>query len=171
MRPYQVQLLSIRVDLGVMIMKWCSKFLRYPELEPHHQMLISVMPRVPVFFREALTPLHWVLSAYLDFKKAFRSNHGKCSYHRKADIFFSIFSCAHICGIVPGTVPCRTAVIQGKITWWSKETRRHLRIKRNRITSLVLDFYILSIHLTRSIADRLHYIIARYYTLYYIILL
>ena len=58
-----------RVDLGVMAIEECSTLLRAPELEPHHQMQFSVIPRTRflggdlLFYRECsqriLSPSHW----------------------------------------------------------------------------------------------------------------
>ena len=45
MEPEKVLPLWVRVDLGVMAMKVYSTYLRAPELEPHHQMQFSVIPR------------------------------------------------------------------------------------------------------------------------------
>ena len=38
----------VRVDLGVMTMKGYSTFPRSPELEPHHKMQFSVIPKTPL---------------------------------------------------------------------------------------------------------------------------
>ena len=46
MRPEQVQLLRVRVDLGVMVMKGYFTFHKAPEQEPQYQIHFSVKPRV-----------------------------------------------------------------------------------------------------------------------------
>ena len=51
MRPQQVLPLKIKVDLGIMAMKGYSTLPRSPELEPHHQMLFSIIPGSPIFCR------------------------------------------------------------------------------------------------------------------------
>ena len=45
MRPSQVLSFWLRLDLGVMEMKGYLPPSRSPELEPHHQMQFSVIPR------------------------------------------------------------------------------------------------------------------------------
>ena len=50
MRPLKVLLHRVRVYLGVMVLKGYYTLLRAPELEPHHQMLFSVISRTSLFF-------------------------------------------------------------------------------------------------------------------------
>ena len=45
----QVLRLRFRVDLGVMATKGNSALPRSPELEPHYQILFSLIPRIPYF--------------------------------------------------------------------------------------------------------------------------
>ena len=43
----QVLPLRVKVDPGVMAMKAYSTLLKPPELEPHHQMQFTVIPKTP----------------------------------------------------------------------------------------------------------------------------
>ena len=52
MGPQQVVPPQARIDLGVMKLEEYSTLLKYSEVEPHHQMQFSVMPRTPFFVRE-----------------------------------------------------------------------------------------------------------------------
>ena len=54
MRPDQLLPIRVRVDLGIILMKGYSKLFGYPEVEPHHQMLFSVISRTSIG-REGLT--------------------------------------------------------------------------------------------------------------------
>ena len=48
MAPKQILPLYFRVDLGVMEMKSYFTLLRAPEVESHHQIQFSVIPRTPL---------------------------------------------------------------------------------------------------------------------------
>ena len=49
MGPKQELLLQIRVDLGVMAMKQYSSLPKSQELQPHHQMQLSIIPKTLFF--------------------------------------------------------------------------------------------------------------------------
>ena len=51
MGHWQVLQLQVKVDLGVMAMKWYSTLNRPLELELYHQMQFTVIPRIPLFGR------------------------------------------------------------------------------------------------------------------------
>ena len=52
------------MDLRIMAMKRYLTFIRAPELEPHHQMQFTIIPRTTLFLeRMVLTPLQGMQSA------------------------------------------------------------------------------------------------------------
>ena len=60
--------LQIKVNLGVMAMKEYSTLPRTPDVKPHHQILFSVIPRIPLYFFDrwgltSLQKLQCILSA------------------------------------------------------------------------------------------------------------
>ena len=64
MGNYQVLQLQFRMDLGLMVMKGWSTFLKAPELKPHHQMQFSVISWkfvgvVLSLYRDAVGVFYW----------------------------------------------------------------------------------------------------------------
>ena len=65
MEPQQVLPLCVRVDLGVMTVKWYFILPRASELESHHQIQFSAIPRIVLFVVEGgFTPLQEIQSVY-----------------------------------------------------------------------------------------------------------
>ena len=50
MEPYQVLLLPVKADLGVMAMKKYSIFDKTPAQEPHHQIQFSVISKTKMLY-------------------------------------------------------------------------------------------------------------------------